>query len=151
MHQSTNNDERTNSVNSVHCVIQIREKANGHGAWDRTYEVMMPDSSVVVCDSYQAALNVAAKIDGSGDKDEKINILLNAYIRATRSFEIGVQHQLDKGKTVVAEFCGSQFIGYETFSGDDANIQALKKVNDLASRLDGSFGQVYFPGQKIFP
>ena len=56
-----------------------------------------------------------------------------------------IPRQLAEGKTVVAEYAGLHFVGYETFSGPNAEADAQAKVKELESRHDSSHGRIFRP------
>lgn len=59
--------------------------------------------------------------------------------------ERDIPRQLAAGRTVVAEYNGVTFVGYETFSGDHAEAEAQAKVAELAARRDSSHGKIFRP------
>jgi hypothetical protein len=59
--------------------------------------------------------------------------------------ERDIPRQLAAGKIVVAEYSGLHFIGYETFSGDDAEANAKAKVAEFSARRDSSSGRIFYP------
>lgn len=64
------------------------------------------------------------------------------------AIERDIPNQLAAGKIVVAEYTGLHFVGYETFSGENAEAEAQKKVADLAARHDSSHGKIFRPNSE---
>ncbi len=50
------------------------------------------------------------------------------------AIERSIPQQLAAGRTVVAEYAGLHFVGYETFSGENAEAEAQAKADEIASR-----------------
>lgn len=59
--------------------------------------------------------------------------------------ERSIPQQLAAGRTVVAEYSGLTFVGFETFSGENAERDARAKLNELNNRNDGSHGKIIRP------
>lgn len=61
------------------------------------------------------------------------------------AIERDIPRQLADGKTVVAEYAGLHFVGYETFSGPNAEADAEARVKELEARHDSSHGRIFRP------
>lgn len=59
--------------------------------------------------------------------------------------ERSIPSQLASGRTVVAEYSGLHFVGYETFSGETAREDALAKAAELNARNDGTTAKIFTP------
>jgi hypothetical protein len=59
--------------------------------------------------------------------------------------ERDIPRQLANGNTVVAEYAGLHFVGYQAFSGPTAEADAQAKVKELESRHDSSHGRIFRP------
>lgn len=59
--------------------------------------------------------------------------------------ERDIPRQLAAGKIVVAEFTGLHFVGYETFSGDNAKKEAEAKLARLNSSGSSTHGRIFWP------
>lgn len=56
-----------------------------------------------------------------------------------------IPRQLEAGKTVVANYAGLHFVGYDTYEGHDAEAQAEARVAELKARNDSSHGKIFRP------
>lgn len=61
------------------------------------------------------------------------------------AIERDIPRQLAAGKIVVAEYTGLHFVGYETFSGDNAEAEAQEKLDALNARKDSTHGKIFRP------
>ncbi|MBU3577543.1 hypothetical protein [Polynucleobacter sp. UK-Kesae-W10] len=61
-HSADGSSIQNHSIGNIYpFVIQIREIANGHGGWNRTYELLHPSGSLTSHSTNQEAIEVATK------------------------------------------------------------------------------------------
>lgn len=65
--------------------------------------------------------------------------------RNAEAIQQNIPRLQQQGKWVVAEYSGLHFIGYESFSGDDAEQDARAAIEALNARNDGTHGKLYEP------
>ena len=71
---------------------------------------------------------------------------LNTINRLTaEAVERSIPQHLAAGRTVVAEYAGLHFVGFETFSGDNADTEAQARADEINSRGDSSHAKIVRP------
>lgn len=63
------------------------------------------------------------------------------------AIERDIPRQLAAGKIVVAEYTGLHFVGYETFSGPNAEAEAQAKLAQIECQATGH-GKILRPNQE---
>lgn len=61
------------------------------------------------------------------------------------AIEASIPKHLAEGRTVVAEYAGLHFVGFETFSGENAEQQAQEKLDRLTKAGGSVHGKIFRP------